>query len=127
MSKIEQAVAAKLQKRAEAGLAKYGVTMERTDLSRLDWLIHAQQEAMDLAVYLERLIRDEIELSQDLKVGDVVVVANDSGCAKRGDMGVVSKIHIDSDGEHKVLYQVRCPEIEFFMDRGNLKYAKAKV
>lgn len=59
MSKIEDAVADKLQKRAEAGLAKYGVTMERTDLSRLDWLIHAQEEAMDLAVYLERLIQDE--------------------------------------------------------------------
>jgi len=59
MSKIEDAVAAKLQKRADTGLAKYGVTMERTDLSTLDWLIHAQEEAMDLAVYLERLIRDE--------------------------------------------------------------------
>mgnify|MGYP000844825739 FL=1 len=59
MSRIEDAVAEKLQKRAEAGLAKYGVTMERTDLSRLDWLIHAQEEAMDLAVYLERLIYDE--------------------------------------------------------------------
>lgn len=59
MSKIEDAVAAKLQKRAEVGRAKYGVTMERTDLSTLDWLIHAQEEAMDLAVYLERLIQDE--------------------------------------------------------------------
>lgn len=59
MSKIEDAVASKLKTRALAGLAKYGVTMERTDLSRLYWLIHAQEEAMDLAVYLERLIQDE--------------------------------------------------------------------
>lgn len=59
MSGIEIAVADKLQKRAAAGLSKYGVTMERTDLSCLDWLIHAQEEAMDLAVYLERLIQDE--------------------------------------------------------------------
>lgn len=59
MSRIEDAVAEKLQKRAKAGLDKYGVTIERTDLSRLDWLIHAQEEAMDLAVYLERLISDE--------------------------------------------------------------------
>lgn len=59
MSKVEDAVATKILRRAEVGLAKYGVTMERTDLSRLDWLIHAQQEAMDLAVYLERLISDE--------------------------------------------------------------------
>lgn len=59
MSKIEDAVASKLKNRALAGLNKYGVTMERTDLSRIDWLIHAQEEAMDLAVYLERLICDE--------------------------------------------------------------------
>ena len=59
MSKVEDSVADKLQSRAAAGLAKYGVTMDRTDLSRLDWLIHAQEEAMDLAVYLERLIQDE--------------------------------------------------------------------
>lgn len=59
MSAVEDSVAAKLLKRAEIGLAKYGVTMERTDLSRLDWLTHAQEEAMDLAVYLERLIRDD--------------------------------------------------------------------
>lgn len=59
MSKIEDAVASKLKTRALAGFNKYGVTMERTDLSRLDWLIHAQEEAMDLAVYLERLIQEE--------------------------------------------------------------------
>ncbi len=33
--------------------------MQRTDLSRLDWLRHAQEEAMDLAVYLEKLIQLE--------------------------------------------------------------------
>ena len=59
MSKIEDAVAGKIKTRALAGFNKYGVTMERTDLSRLGWLTHAQEEAMDLAVYLERLIRDE--------------------------------------------------------------------
>lgn len=55
----EESVIAKIRKRREAGRAKYGTTMERTDLSRLDWLRHAQEEAMDLAIYLERLIREE--------------------------------------------------------------------
>jgi len=41
------------------GIAKYGTTTARTDLSRLDWLRHAQEEALDLAVYLQRLIADE--------------------------------------------------------------------
>jgi hypothetical protein len=53
------AVRNKLAVRAELGLQKYGVTTERTDLTTLDWLHHAQQEALDLAVYLERLIQDE--------------------------------------------------------------------
>lgn len=59
MSHIEDCVSAKIKARAEMGLAKYGTTMSRQDLSRLDWLRHAQEEAMDLAVYLERLIHEE--------------------------------------------------------------------
>jgi len=58
MSKIEDKVTEKIQSRAELGLNKYGLTMERTDLTTLEWLKHAQEEAMDSAVYLERLIQD---------------------------------------------------------------------
>jgi hypothetical protein len=57
MSKIEDAVAKKIQQRAELGKNKYGVTMERTDLTKVEWLTHAQEEAMDLAVYLEKIIK----------------------------------------------------------------------
>jgi hypothetical protein len=53
-----QAVRRKMLIRAERGLDKYGVTTERTDLDTLQWLQHAQEEAMDLAVYLERLMAD---------------------------------------------------------------------
>jgi hypothetical protein len=55
----EDRVIAKIQRRREAGRQKYGTTMERTDLSRRQWLQHAQEEAMDLAIYLERLIQEE--------------------------------------------------------------------
>jgi len=41
--------------RSEKGLEKYGTNLERTDLETLDWLQHAQEEAMDLCLYLERL------------------------------------------------------------------------
>jgi hypothetical protein len=54
-----ESVREKLRQRSETGIRKYGVTTDRTDLSRLDWLRHAQEEALDLAVYLERLIREE--------------------------------------------------------------------
>lgn len=59
MTEIEEAVIAKIRDRRERGRAKYGCTMDRGDLSRGDWLRHAQEEAMDLAIYLERLIREE--------------------------------------------------------------------
>jgi len=61
MSAIEDAVIIKIAKRSIAGVEKYGTTMEREDLSRKEWLIHAQEEAMDLCVYLERLIQEEEE------------------------------------------------------------------
>tara|TARA_R110000868_G_scaffold200675_2_gene448220 strand:+ start:414 stop:608 length:195 start_codon:yes stop_codon:yes gene_type:complete len=41
--------------RSEKGLEKYGTNLERTDLETLDWIQHAQEEAMDLCLYLERL------------------------------------------------------------------------
>jgi hypothetical protein len=58
MDKNVQQVRQKLADRAEFGMMKYGVSTERTDLSAKQWLIHAQEEAMDLAVYLQRLIDD---------------------------------------------------------------------
>jgi len=58
MSKIEEEVCFKILKRSEMGKKKYGTTMERNDLSSLDWLKHAQEEAMDLAVYLEKVIQE---------------------------------------------------------------------
>jgi len=61
MSRIEDEVCKKIQGRAEVGKRKYGVTMEVAPLSRLEWLIHAQEEAMDLAVYLQKLIEEEEE------------------------------------------------------------------
>ena len=59
MSSIEEQVCFKILKRSDVGKKKYGTTMEREDLSKLDWLQHAQEEAMDLAVYLQKLIELE--------------------------------------------------------------------
>lgn len=59
MSRIEQAVINKIKQRAEFGEKKYGVTMERTDLSKLEWLQHWQDELMDACVYVQKLIEIE--------------------------------------------------------------------
>jgi hypothetical protein len=58
MSKLEDKVCEKIQERSEVGKSKYGVTMERTDLTTLEWLTHLQEELMDAAVYVERLLGD---------------------------------------------------------------------
>ena len=70
---IVESVRAKLHQRSQAGIAKYGTMLTRTDLSRLEWLRHAQEEALDLANYLEVLIQAEE------KVG-----ANCCGAGSRG-------------------------------------------
>lgn len=59
-----EAVVGRLRERSRVGLRKYGVTTERTDLSLVDWLRHAQEEAMDHAIYLERAIA-EAEKDED--------------------------------------------------------------
>ena len=59
MSSIEYRVCTKITQRAQVGKEKYGTTMDRKDLTKLQWLKHAQEEAMDLAVYLEKIIQEE--------------------------------------------------------------------
>jgi hypothetical protein len=56
---ITPALQAELQARAAVGLKKYGISVSDRPLSRLEWLQHAKEEALDLAVYLQRLIEDE--------------------------------------------------------------------
>jgi hypothetical protein len=59
MDKNVQRVMEKFEHRAKAGLLKYGVTTERTDLSFWQWLNHLQEELMDACVYIEKLKSDE--------------------------------------------------------------------
>ena len=53
--KIVESVINKFKQRSEVGKKKYGVTLEREDLSTLDWITHAQEEFMDGILYLEKL------------------------------------------------------------------------
>jgi hypothetical protein len=56
VSKIEDKVCIKILDRAEVGQKKYGTTMEREDLSKEVWLVHLQEELMDAAVYIEKIL-----------------------------------------------------------------------
>jgi hypothetical protein len=54
---VVQSVINKFKQRSEVGIQKYNTTLDREDLTRQDWINHAQEEAMDLILYLEKLKR----------------------------------------------------------------------
>ncbi len=54
--RVVEAVRADLLRRSQLGIKKYGVTLERDDLSLKDWLQHAYEETLDQANYLKRAI-----------------------------------------------------------------------
>lgn len=55
-SAILSQVITDLKIREERGLKTYGTTMDRKDLTETQWLNHAYEEALDLALYLKKLI-----------------------------------------------------------------------
>lgn len=50
--------------RSRIGVEKYGKTLTQNQLSLLQWLQHAKEEAMDQVLYLQRAI-DEIRSKKD--------------------------------------------------------------
>lgn len=57
LDSIVNSVIEKYRHRALKGKQKYGTDMDRDDLNIVQWLTHAQEEAMDLSIYLEKLIK----------------------------------------------------------------------
>ena len=58
-------VIAELRDRHQAGLLKYGTTIDRDDLTADQWCQHAIEEGMDLIMYLSRLKQDMVALRED--------------------------------------------------------------
>lgn len=52
---IEAEVCQDIAKRQAMGLKKYGTTVADNPLTKKQWIQHAYEEALDLAVYLKRL------------------------------------------------------------------------
>ena len=52
---IVKSVVQKFLDRAALGKKKYNTDLDRTDLSVLEWIQHAQEEHMDAILYLEKL------------------------------------------------------------------------
>jgi hypothetical protein len=68
MSTIEEKVIAEIRERAKKGEAKYGTTMDRTDLSLKEWLQHLKEELMDGVIYTQKII--------DIVSSDVPILAD---------------------------------------------------
>lgn len=47
--------------RSNLGFEKYGTTLDRKDLSLIEWIQHAQEEHMDAILYLEKLKQQYLE------------------------------------------------------------------
>lgn len=53
--KIVDEVINKFIQRSELGIKKYGTTMDRTDLTEIEWINHLQEELMDALIYCTKL------------------------------------------------------------------------
>jgi hypothetical protein len=55
---IVESVVKQFKERSDVGIAKYGVTLDREDLTLIEWLEHTKQEQMDSVLYLEKAIKE---------------------------------------------------------------------
>jgi hypothetical protein len=53
---VESAVCEDIKARQRRGIAKYGTTVANNPLTQTEWLQHAYEEALDLAIYLKKII-----------------------------------------------------------------------
>lgn len=58
VSGIEALVCDDIAKRQQVGIAKYGTTVAENMLSHAQWLKHAYEECLDMAVYLKRAMAE---------------------------------------------------------------------
>lgn len=64
VSGTEARVCVDIAYRQEAGIKKYGTTVEGNKLELRQWLQHAYEETLDLAIYLKRAMEEIDELQK---------------------------------------------------------------
>ena len=72
--KLVQRVMDKMARRANKGKKKFGDYMHETKKNKLQWLKEAQEECLDMAMYLEKCIEDESNVSwegEDIKIKEL--------------------------------------------------------
>ena len=63
IDRIVERVVSLFRSRSQRGIQKYGITLDKNELSNREWLQHLQEELMDAALYVEKIksIIDEQE------------------------------------------------------------------
>jgi hypothetical protein len=56
---VVSSVINKFKTRSDVGIKKYGTTMDRDDLSFMDWISNLQEELMDAVIYCEKIKKYE--------------------------------------------------------------------
>lgn len=67
---IVKRVLEKYQQRSKVGIEKYGTTLEQNNSD--NFFLHAQQEAMDLSLYLEKIIYLVNTTPNDMELGEKI-------------------------------------------------------
>jgi hypothetical protein len=57
-SNILSLVIEDMRKREAKGKIEYGTTLDRKDLNHKEWIYYAYEEALDLALYLRKIIEN---------------------------------------------------------------------
>jgi hypothetical protein len=57
-SKILIKVIEDMRKREAKGVLEYGTTLDRKDINDREWIYYAYEEALDLALYLRKIIEN---------------------------------------------------------------------
>mgnify|MGYP005736297545 CR=1 FL=1 len=66
LDSVVKSVIEKFAKRAAVGKKKYGTTLDREDLTNIEWLTHLQEELMDATLYIEKIKKtQELNLSEN--------------------------------------------------------------
>lgn len=52
---VVESIITKFKQRSELGFKKYNKTLDRTDLTYIEWVNHLQEELMDAILYAEKL------------------------------------------------------------------------
>jgi hypothetical protein len=47
-----------MRKREAKGVLEYGTTLDRKDINEKEWIYYAYEEALDLALYLRKIIEN---------------------------------------------------------------------